>query len=337
MRDDVILLDHGSGGLASAGLISRLFLARYGNPVLAELEDSAILDRPAGRIAFTTDGYVVDPIFFPGGDIGSLAVHGTVNDLAMRGAVPVSLSVSFILEEGLPVRTLEKIASSIAEASARARVSISAGDTKVVPQGKADKVFITTSGLGVVPDGVELSATRARPGDRILVSGTIGDHGATILTRRAGLAFSGGLASDTAPLHDLVRTVLEGATGAVRAFRDPTRGGAATVLCEIASRSGLEIEVEEASIPIRPEVASACEILGLDPLYLANEGKCIAVVSPDMAKDVEGLMHACPEGRDAAVIGEVREGRPGRVILRTAAGGLRVLRPLSGTPLPRIC
>lgn len=337
MRDEVILLDHGSGGLASAELISRLFLSRYGNPILNELEDSAILDRPAGMVAFTTDGYVVDPLIFPGGDIGSLSIHGTVNDLAMRGAIPLSLSVSFILEEGLPITTLEQIASSIADSAARARVIISAGDTKVVPRGKADKVFITTSGLGVIPDGVRLSSSWARPGDRILISGTVGDHGATILTRRAGLTLSEGLVSDTAPLHDLVHSVLAGAPGAVRAFRDPTRGGLATVLCEIAARSGLEIEVDEAAIPVRAEVASACEILGFDPLYLANEGKCIAVVSPDRALDVECLMRSRSEGREASVIGVAREGRPGRVVLKTATGGLRVLRPLTGTPLPRIC
>lgn len=321
----------------TSGLIRGLFLARYGNPVLSELEDSAVMHFPPGRLAFTTDGYVVDPIFFPGGDIGELAVNGTVNDLAMRGAVPIALSVSLILEEGLPLEILDRISSSMAAASDRAGVPLVAGDTKVVERGKADRIFITTSGVGVVPDGIVLSSANARPGDRIVISGTVADHGITIMTQRSGLSFSGGLASDTAPLNGLVQAVLEGAPGAIRAFRDPTRGGVATVLCEIAARAGVEIRIDESAIPIRPEVGAACEILGLDPLYLANEGKCLAVVAGDVAADVTRIMMSSEVGRDAAVIGEVREGRPGRVTIRTSAGGMRLVSPLSGQPLPRIC
>jgi hydrogenase expression/formation protein HypE len=333
-----ILLDHGSGGLASQELISTLFLKHLGNKVLAALEDSAVMDNQAGRLAFTTDSYVVDPIFFPGGDIGALAVHGTINDLAMRGARPLCLSLGLILEEGLPLADLERIIISIGKASQDSGVPIVTGDTKVVPRTKADKIFINTSGIGIVADGVEISATRAQAGDKIILSGSMGDHGITIMTRRAGITLTGNLQSDTMALHTLVQELLSGLpTGSIHTLRDPTRGGVATSLCEIAGSSGLMIEIEEQRILVRPEVRAACEILGLDPLYLANEGKCLAVVAPEIAEQALAIMRACPEGREAAIIGAVTPGIRGRVALKTTIGGTRVITPLHGAPLPRIC
>jgi len=333
-----ILLDHGSGGLASQELISRLFLKHLGNKVLAALEDSAVMDNQPGRLAFTTDSYVVDPIFFPGGDIGALAVHGTINDLAMRGARPLALSLGLILEEGLPLTDLERIIISIKEALLTAGVPIVTGDTKVVPRGKADKIFINTSGIGLVADGVEISATRAKAGDKIILSGSMGDHGITIMTRRAGIALAGNLRSDTMALHTMVQRLLAGLPeGAIHTLRDPTRGGVATSLCEIAEGSKLNIEIEENRIPVRPEVRAACEILGLDPLYLANEGKCLAMVAPEYADQALALFRSCPEGAEAAIIGVLAGGTNPRVTLKTAIGGTRVITPLHGAPLPRIC
>ncbi len=333
-----ILLDHGSGGLASQELISTLFLKHLGNKVLAALEDSAVLDNQPGRLAFTTDSYVVDPIFFPGGDIGALAVHGTINDLAMRGARPLCLSLGLILEEGLPLADLERIIISIGKASQDSGVPIVTGDTKVVPRTKADKIFINTSGIGIVADGVEISATRALAGDKIILSGSMGDHGITIMTRRAGISLAGNLQSDTMALHTLVQGLLSGLpAGSIHTLRDPTRGGVATSLCEIAGSSGLMIEIEEQRILVRPEVRAACEILGLDPLYLANEGKCLAVVAPEIAEQALAIMRTCPEGREAAIIGTVTPGVRGRVALKTTIGGTRVITPLHGAPLPRIC
>lgn len=337
MLENTILLDHGSGGLASQELISSLFLKYLDSPILKGLEDSAVIDNQAGRLVFTTDSYVVDPIFFPGGDIGKLAVHGTINDLAMRGGRPLCLSLALILEEGLALDELEKVIISVAEAAGESGVPIVTGDTKVVPQGKADKIFINTSGIGVVDESLSLSSKNGQAGDAVILSGTMGDHGITIMTRRAGIALDGDLRSDTMALHRLVDAVLSGASGAVRAFRDPTRGGVATTLNEIADASGLTITLDEASLPIRPEVRAACEILGLEPLYLANEGKCLAVVAATEANHIVELMRSRDEGRDAVIIGRLEEGKAGRVLINTPIGGSRVISPLHGEPLPRIC
>ncbi|MEK6201312.1 MAG: hydrogenase expression/formation protein HypE [Desulfobulbaceae bacterium] len=342
MKDNLspktILLDHGSGGLASQELISTLFLRHLGNKVLSALEDSAVIDNQPGRIAFTTDSYVVDPIFFPGGDIGTLAVHGTINDLAMRGARPLVLSLALILEEGLLLTDLERIIISIRDASNDSNVAIVTGDTKVVPRGKADKIFINTSGIGMVAEGVEISSSRALVGDKIILSGSMGDHGITIMTRRAGITLTGDLRSDSMALHTMVQRMLAGLpAGSIHTLRDPTRGGVATSLCEIAGSSGLMIEIEERRIPVRAEVRAACEILGLDPLYLANEGKCLALVAPDVADQALTLMQACPEGAEASIVGTVTSVGSGRVTLKTTIGGTRVITPLHGAPLPRIC
>lgn len=337
MSQSTILLDHGSGGLASQELIAGLFLKHLDNPVLHSLEDSAIIDGHPGRLAFTTDSYVVDPIFFPGGDIGKLAIHGTINDLAMRGATPRCLSLGLILEEGLPLNDLERIIVSIAESCNDAGVDIVAGDTKVVPRGKGDKIFINTSGIGILADGVDISSKNAKAGDLVLLSGTMGDHGITIMTRRAGISMQGRLESDTMPLHRLVQTLLTAIPGAVHTLRDPTRGGVATSLNEIAANCSLAIAIDDEALPIRPEVRAACEILGLEPLYLANEGKCLAVVSPDRADEAMAILRSRPEGKEAAIIGRVMDGPPGRVVINTPIGGSRVVTPLHGEPLPRIC
>lgn len=337
MSEKTILLDHGSGGLASQQLISGLFLKYLDNPVLHGLEDSAVLDNYPGRIAFTTDSYVVDPIFFPGGDIGKLAVHGTINDLAMRGAKPLYLSLAIILEEGMPLDDLERIVISISEACRESGVPIVTGDTKVVPKGKGDKIFINTSGVGIVADGLEISSQMAREGDIILLSGTMGDHGITIMTRRAGISIQGKLESDTMPLHRLVQKLLEEIPGSVHTLRDPTRGGVATTLNEIAANSGLAIELREEDLPVRPQVRAACELLGLEPLYLANEGKCLVVVSPDKAEAALKIMRSMPEGTEAAIIGRMVAGKPGRVMINTPIGGMRMVTSLHGQPLPRIC
>ncbi|MFH5804316.1 hydrogenase expression/formation protein HypE [Alienimonas sp. DA493] len=340
---DRILLGHGSGGRLTADLIDRLFLPAFRNDTLAALEDQAVLPwgegAPGGaapRLAFTTDAFVVRPLFFPGGDIGSLAVHGTVNDLAVGGAVPLYLSAAFVLEEGLPMADLERIVASMGQACDRAGVALVAGDTKVVDRGGADGVFITTSGVGRVPAGRALSIRNARPGDRVLVSGTIGDHGVAVLSVREGLEFDTVLESDSAPLHDLARAVLH-AGPSTRCMRDPTRGGLSAALNELAAASEVGVRIEEAAIPVRPEVAAACELLGLDPLYVANEGKLIAVVPPAEADAVLAALRADPLGRDAAVVGEVVAADPGRVVLRSVVGGERVVPTLAGEQLPRIC
>ncbi len=337
MTENTILLDHGSGGLASQELISGLFLKHLDSPVLRGLEDSAVLDNQPGRLVFTTDSYVVDPIFFPGGDIGKLAVHGTINDLAMRGGRPLCLSLALILEEGLALEELEKIIISIAEAAGETGVPVVTGDTKVVPRGKADKVFINTSGIGVADESLSLSSKNGKVGDAVILSGTIGDHGITIMTRRAGIALDGNLKSDTMALHRLVEAVLSVQPGAVRTFRDPTRGGVATTLNETAGATGLTISLDEASLPVRPEVRAACEILGLEPLYLANEGKCLAVVAAAEADAILELMRSRAEGRHAVIIGRLEEGAAGRVLINTPIGGSRIISPLHGEPLPRIC
>lgn len=337
-REEKILLDHGSGGVASQELISDIFLRHLDDPILATMEDSALLEKQSGRLAFSTDSYVVDPIFFPGGDIGTLAVHGTINDLAMRGAQPLCLSLALILEEGLELADLEKIIVSIARCSKEAGVPIVTGDTKVVPRGKADKIFINTSGIGVVADGVDVAASKARVGDVVILSGTMGDHGVTIMSRRAGLRLEGDLASDSAALHGLVSLLLGGLTrGALHCLRDPTRGGVATTLAEIGARAGAAVQLDEAAIPLRKSVRAACEIMGLDPLYLANEGKCLAFVAPEAATAALKIMRSCPVGCEAAIIGTLQAGASGQVQMRTTLGGTRIITPLQGEPLPRIC
>jgi hydrogenase expression/formation protein HypE len=337
MSAKTIQLDHGSGGLASQQLIAGIFLRHLDHPVLHGLEDSAVLANQPGRLAFTTDSYVVDPLFFPGGDIGQLAVHGTINDLAMRGAKPYCLSLGLILEEGLPLADLERVVVSIATACREAAVPVVTGDTKVVPRGKADKLFINTSGIGFITDGIDISSKNAKEGDVVILSGTMGDHGITIMTRQAGIALQGNLASDTRPLHRLVASLLAAMPEAVHVLRDPTRGGVATTLNEVAAASGLEIELREEALPVRPEVRAACELLGLEPLYLANEGKCLVIVSGEAAERALALIRGCPEGREATIIGRLTAGRAGRVVINTPVGGARIVLPLHGIPLPRIC
>jgi hydrogenase expression/formation protein HypE len=342
-RYDHILLGHGSGGQMTADLIRGLFLPAFDNEVLAALEDHAVVALSGNsngvrgpRVAFTTDSFVVRPIFFPGGDIGRLAVHGTVNDLAVGGATPLFLSAAFILEEGLALADLRRVVDSMRGACAEAGVALVTGDTKVVDRGKGDQVFITTSGIGLVPEGRSLSIRSAMPGDRILVSGTIGDHGISIMSVREGIEFETVLESDSASLADLTRVMLEACPG-IRCMRDPTRGGLSGALNELAAASRVGVEMNETSIPLRPEVAGACEMLGLDPLYVANEGKLIAVVPPDEADLLLTVMRNHPLGRNAALIGEVVEDHPGMVVLHSRVGGQRVVTLLAGEQLPRIC
>jgi hydrogenase expression/formation protein HypE len=342
-RYDHILLGHGSGGRLTADLIQHVFVPGFGNEVLAALEDQATVtldgrhNGAAGpRIAFTTDSFVVRPLFFPGGDIGKLAVHGTVNDLAVGGAVPRFLAAAFILEEGLPLDDLTRIVASMRAACDAAGVDLVTGDTKVVDRGKGDQVFITTTGLGIVPDGRRLSIRNARPGDRILVSGTIGDHGIAIMSVREGLEFETVLESDTVALASLTETMLA-ACSTIRCMRDPTRGGVSSALNELAAASGVGVRLVESAIPIRPEVHAACEMLGLDPLYVANEGKLVAVVPAEDADRLLGVMRRHPLGRDAAVIGDVVAEHPGMVLMRSVVGGDRVVTLLAGEQLPRIC
>jgi hydrogenase expression/formation protein HypE len=333
---DTVLLGHGSGGKLSAELLRDVFLPVFANPVLAKLEDQAVLEVAGARLAFTTDSFVVKPLFFRGGDIGSLAVHGTVNDLAMGGARPLALSAAFILEEGFPMADLRRITESMARAAAEAGVSIVTGDTKVVERGSGDGVYINTTGIGLVADGVNASAANARPGDAVVLSGAIGDHGATILTEREGLALEGALTSDSAPLNGLVEAILA-VTRDVRAMRDPTRGGLASTLNEIAGQSRVGIEVREKAIPVHAGVRGACEVLGLDPLYVANEGKMVAIVPAEAADAVVAAMRGHPLGVEAAVVGVVTDSHPGLVTMRTAFGTSRVVDMLAGDQLPRIC
>jgi len=334
--DEVIRLAHGSGGEASRKLVGDLVETYLKNDIIDCLDDSAVLSVREGRLAFTTDSYVVDPIFFPGGDIGSLSVHGTVNDLAMAGAKPLAITLGLILEEGLKVGDLKRIMGSVSQAAAEAGVMVVGGDTKVVERGSADGIFINTSGIGMIPAGIEVSSANARPGDKIILSGTVGDHGVAVISRREGLSFKTDIKSDSAPLNGLVETML-GASSAIHTMRDPTRGGLATSLNEIAGKSGVGLLIDEAAVPLKPEVEHACEMLGLDPLYVANEGKLVAFVPSDDAEGVLAAMRANPYGRDAAVIGEATAASPGTVILNTAVGGQRILSPLSGELLPRIC
>ncbi len=334
---DTIQVAHGGGGRMSQKLIESVFLPALGNPALDALHDGAVLSLPKGRVAFTTDSYVIDPIFFPGGDIGSLAVHGTVNDLAMCGARPLHLSAGFIIEEGLRLEDLRRIVASMARAAAAAGVSVVTGDTKVVDRGKGDQIFINTAGIGVVPEGIEISPARARPGDMVLVSGEIAVHGIAILSVRQGLQFDTEMLSDSASLHELVGAALDVAGTHLHVLRDPTRGGVASALNEIAASAGVSIELEERSIPVNEAVQGACELLGFDPLYVANEGKCLAIVAPSHAKAVLDAWRRHPLGRDAAIIGQVREESSGRLVLHTRIGARRVVDMLSGEQLPRIC
>ncbi len=333
--DNRILLAHGSGGKLSQDLVRKHIVSRIANPVLEKMDDSAVLET-GGRLAFTTDSYVVSPIIFPGGNIGRLAVCGTVNDLSMSGAKPLYLSLSFIIEEGLAVSEFEEIVQSIAETAAEADVKIVTGDTKVVNRGDADRLFINTSGIGKIPDGIDISGTNAKPGDRIILSGTIGDHGIAIMSKREGLNFSTTLESDCAPLNRMVANMLDEST-LINCLRDPTRGGLATTLNEIAGQSGVGIELEESSIPVRDEVRGACELLGLDPLYVANEGKLVAIVDEKAAEEVLVRMKQNIYGKDAAIIGRVTGEHPGRVVIKTPYGSSRILDMLSGELLPRIC
>jgi hydrogenase expression/formation protein HypE len=337
-----IVLGHGSGGKLSAELIEKVFLSRFANPILERMNDSALLEIGGVRLAFTTDSFVVTPIFFPGGDIGSLAVNGTVNDLAMAGAKPLYLSAAFILEEGLLTNDLTRVVDSMQLAASRAGVQLVTGDTKVVNRGKGDQVFIVTTGIGLVPADVQLSADRAQPGDKVLLSGFIGDHGITILSQRENLEFEGDLRSDCAALNDLVDVMLDevraaGAPAALRCLRDPTRGGIASTLNEIATRSGVGVMLREEDIPVRETVRGACEILGLDPLYVANEGKLIAVVSAEAAPGVLRRMRSHPLGRESREIGQIIEAPSGMVLMKTSVGGTRVVDTLFGEQLPRIC
>ncbi len=344
---DRILLAHGSGGQLSRDLIEQLFLRYFDNPILARLDDAACLalQFPVSslqspiRLAFTTDSYVVSPLFFPGGDIGKLAVCGTINDLAMGGAVPLYLSAGFILEEGLPMADLERIVASLAATAQAAGVQIVAGDTKVVDRGKADRVFINTAGVGVVPAGVEVGSRYVRPGDVVILSGSVGDHGMTIMSQREGLRFSAPLESDCAPLHGLVAAMLGavGDPGLIHCLRDPTRGGLATTLNEVAGKAGVGVEIDEPAIPVHDAVRAACELLGLDPLYVANEGKVVAFVAPEAADAILAAMQAHEHGRGAAIIGRATAEHAGRVVLRTAMGARRILDMLVGEQLPRIC
>jgi hydrogenase expression/formation protein HypE len=333
-----VLLDHGSGGIASQELISKLFLKHLDSPILHTLEDSAVLENQPGKLAFSTDSYVVDPLFFPGGDIGTLAVHGTINDLAMRGARPLCLSLGLILEEGFSLQDLERIIVSVANCCKSAAVAVVTGDTKVVPRGKCDKIFINTSGIGFVSEDVSISSTMAQEGDVIILSGSMGDHGITIMSRRAGITLEGNLASDSAALHELVALLLSNLPqGSLHTLRDPTRGGVATSLNEIAAASGLMMEINDQNIPLHKEVAAACEIMGLDPMYLANEGKCLVLVDAKHADRALELIQSTVVGREAAIIGKLKKGEAGQVVLRTSIGGSRIITPLHGEPLPRIC
>ena len=331
--DEIITLDYGSGGKKTSRLIERMILPALDNPALSELGDGAVLEG-AEKLVFSTDSFVVDPIFFPGGDIGKLSVCGTVNDIAMCGGVPKFLSCSFIIEEGFPVKALEKVVASIGAACKKAGVQVVTGDTKVVEKGRGDKIYINTAGIGVLKyPGLSPKAIRA--GDKVIVSGTVGDHGSAVMLARNGM-MQGEISSDCAPLNALAEAVLSGSAG-VRVLRDPTRGGVATTLNEFVEDSGLGIEIEEDKIPVRPQVQAACELLGLDPLYCANEGKLLCVVAPEDTEKTLAAMKSLPEGENAAVIGSVSARYPGKLVMNTAFGGSRILQKLTGAQLPRLC
>lgn len=336
LEQGVIDMSHGAGGRAMAQLISELFQRFLGNALLAQGNDQAQFMPPPGRLVMSTDGYVISPLFFPGGNIGSLAVHGTLNDVAMAGARPLYLAAGFILEEGFALADLARIVESMADAAHRAGVPVITGDTKVVERGKGDGVFITTTGVGVVPDGVSISGDLARPGDAILLSGSIGDHGVAILSKRENLEFDTQIESDSAALHDLVAAMVA-AVADIHCLRDPTRGGLATSLNEIAHQSAVGMQIREVAVPVRTEVRAACELLGLDPFYVANEGKLLAICPAERAETLLATMRAHPKGRDAAIIGEVVEDALHFVQMETTFGGSRILDWLAAEQLPRIC
>jgi hydrogenase expression/formation protein HypE len=336
LKEERITLSHGSGGKATQTLIEAVFLEAFANPLLAPLEDGAVLPANGGRLAFTTDSFVVSPLFFPGGDIGDLAVNGTVNDLAVSGARPLWLSAGFILEEGFPVADLERIVGSMAAAAERAGVQVVTGDTKVVQRGKADGCYVNTAGVGVIERPIELGVAKARPGDAVIVSGPIGEHGITVMLARGELDIESEVESDTAPLNGLVERLLDAAPG-VRGLRDATRGGVATICNEVARAAGVAVVVDEEAVPVRPDVRGACELLGIDPLYVACEGRLVAIVAGDQVDAAVGALRSHPLGQDAAVIGRVRDDPPGLVLLKTSFGGTRIVDLLVGDPLPRIC
>lgn len=336
LKQGTVDLSHGAGGRAMAQLITELFQVHLDNELLRQGNDQALFLPPPGRLVMSTDGHVISPLFFPGGDIGCLSVHGTINDVAMAGARPLYLAASFILEEGLPLKDLSRIVESMARAANEAGVPVVTGDTKVVERGKGDGVFITTTGVGVVPEGVLISGDRAGPGDAILLSGPVGDHGVAVLSKRENLGFEVEIASDTAALHGLVAAMVEAVPG-IHCLRDPTRGGLATTLNELAHQSGVGMRIRESDIPVRPEVAAACELLGLDPLYVANEGKLVAICPPEAAEELLGVMREHPLGRDAASIGTVVEDEQRFVQMETRFGGGRIVDWLAGEQLPRIC
>jgi hydrogenase expression/formation protein HypE len=336
MKSDKILLDHGAGGKVSHSLTKEVILPVLGNPILNQLHDGAVFTIGDSRLAFSTDSYTVDPIFFPGGNIGDLAINGTVNDIAMCGAEPLYLSVALLIEEGFPLDDLEKIIATMGSASKAAGVTVVTGDTKVVPKGAIDKIFINTSGVGRIPDAVEIGPDRARPGDCILLSGTIADHGITVLTQREGLTFESSVKSDSAPLNGMVKSILATCHN-THVLRDPTRGGVGTALNEIAEKSDVGIRIYEERIPVNNEVAGMCELLGFDPLYLANEGKLMAFVPPESAEAVLSVIKSNAYGKDAVIIGEVIEAPPRKVFIETRIGGQRIVDMLAGEQLPRIC
>jgi len=335
-RDGAVDMTHGSGGRSMAQLIEELFVKHFDNDLLRQANDQAAFEVPAGRMVMSTDSHVISPLFFPGGDIGSLSVHGTVNDVAMSGARPLYLSAGFILEEGFPLADLERIVASMGRAAADAGVPVVTGDTKVVEHGNGDGVFINTTGIGVIPDGVTISGDQARPGDAILVSGTIGDHGVAIMSSRENLEFQTAIESDSAALHTLVAHMVE-TVPAIRCLRDPTRGGLATTLNELARQSGVGMKLRENAIPVDPAVSAACELLGLDPLYVANEGKLVCICAGEDARRLLQVMQGHPLGRKAAIVGEVVEDDHGFVQMETSFGGSRVVDWLAGEQLPRIC
>jgi len=337
MKSDVILLGHGSGGKLSHQLLDEIIIPALSGIPQSEQNDAAVLPQPPGRLAFTTDSYVVDPIIFPGGNIGDLAIHGTVNDLAMAGATPMYISVGLILEEGLAIAELQVILDSMREAALTAGVRIVTGDTKVVPRGKGDKLFINTAGVGVITHDLKIGGSRSRVGDKILINGFIGDHGMAVIASREGLELETDIQTDSAALNSLVETIIAEAGEELHVLRDPTRGGVATTLKEIALQSGVEITLEETAIPVREAVGGACAILGLDPMFVANEGKLLAIVAPEIADKVLAAMKEHPEGGDAAIIGEVTGESDGKVLMRTAIGGRRAIEMLAGEQLPRIC
>lgn len=336
LKHGVVERSHGGGGRAMAQLIEELFLAAFDNPWLRRQDDGACLTLPPGRLAMATDSHVVSPLFFPGGDIGCLAVHGTLNDVAMSGARPLYLAAAFILEEGFPLIDLQRIVESMARAAQQAGVPIVTGDTKVVERGKGDGVFITTTGIGVIPDGVELSATRAQPGDVLLVSGALGDHGLAVLAQREHLDFDAPVHSDTAALHTLVAAMIA-AVPELHCLRDLTRGGLGSAVNEIAHQSGVGMRLRETAIPVHEPVRALCEFLGLDPLYVANEGKLLAICPPESAKRLLTIMQAHPLGHAAAIIGDVVADPHGFIEMETVLGGRRLVDWLSGEQLPRIC